>query len=74
MSGDKNTRFFHNSVKGRKNLNRILMLLDDLRVEHFSEASKGDIAVNFSENSLRVATPLTLKAFLKVLKAEYLLR
>ncbi|KAF3522987.1 hypothetical protein F2Q69_00048967 [Brassica cretica] len=36
-SGDKNTRFFHNSVKGRKNLNRILMLLDDLGVEHFSQ-------------------------------------
>ena len=28
-SGDKNTQYFHNSVKGRRNLNRILMLLDE---------------------------------------------
>lgn len=33
---DKNTKYFHNVVKGRKVKNKILMLLDELGNEHFS--------------------------------------
>ena len=34
--GDRNTSYFHNVVKGKKIRNNILMLKDDLGVEHFS--------------------------------------
>ena len=46
-SGDRNTKFFQNCVKGKRMQNRILMLLDEWGQEHFSEGSKGNIAVDF---------------------------
>lgn len=45
--GDKNTTYFHNFVKGRKIRNNILMLKNDLGIEHFSEGAKGQIAIYF---------------------------
>ncbi|KAG2295020.1 hypothetical protein Bca52824_041689 [Brassica carinata] len=35
--GDRNTKYFHNVVKGKKVQNRLLMLLDEAGEEHFSE-------------------------------------
>ncbi|KAL0847837.1 hypothetical protein Bca101_021084 [Brassica carinata] len=61
-SGDKNTRFFHNAVKGRKNLNSILMLLDNLGVEHFSEGAKGNIAVDFFRELFESSNPFDLES------------
>lgn len=46
-AGDLNTSFFHNSVKGKKIKNRVLMLLDEDGVEHFSEGAKGHIATEY---------------------------
>lgn len=40
-AGDRNTKFFHNCVKGRRIQNRILMLLDEMGHEQFSEGAKG---------------------------------
>lgn len=40
-TGDRNTRYFHNCVKGRKVKNRILMLKDEAGIEKFLEGSKG---------------------------------
>lgn len=42
--GDRNTAFFHNCVKGRKAKNRVLMLMDELGTEHYSEGAKGNVA------------------------------
>lgn len=41
-AGDSNTKYFHNCVKGRRIQNRILMLLDEMGHEHFSEGAKGN--------------------------------
>ncbi|KAL0751744.1 hypothetical protein Bca101_033747 [Brassica carinata] len=60
-SGDKNTQYFHNSMKGRKNLNRILMLLDDFGQEHFSEGAKGHIAAEYFRNLFLSANPFDLE-------------
>lgn len=62
-AGDRNSRFFHNSVKGRKNLNRILMLLDNMDREHFSEGAKGDIALAFFRDLFTSSNPHDLDSF-----------
>lgn len=36
ISGDMNTKYFHNIVKGMKSSNPKLMFFDDLGAEHFS--------------------------------------
>lgn len=46
-AGDRNTKYFHNCIKGRRVQNRILMLLDDMGREHFSEGGKGNLVVEF---------------------------
>ncbi|XP_033134315.1 uncharacterized protein LOC117127769 [Brassica rapa] len=56
-SGNRNTKFFHNCVKGKRHQNKILMLLDDLGREHFSEGSKGDIAVNYFRELFMSSNP-----------------
>lgn len=48
-AGDRNTKYFHNCVRGRRMQNQILMLLDNTGQEHFSEGAKGDIAGAFWE-------------------------
>lgn len=45
--GDRNTRFFHGSVKHSKMQNKILSLVDEHGIEQFSEGSKGNIAVEY---------------------------
>lgn len=59
--GDRNTKFFQNCVKGKCMQNRILMLLDDLGREHFSEGSKGNIAVDFFRELFRSSDPFDLE-------------
>lgn len=60
--GDLNTSFFHNSVKGRKMRNRVLILLDDHGVEHFSEGAKGHIATEYFRELFMSTNPCDLES------------
>lgn len=60
--GDRNTKYFHNVVKGRKVRNKILMLLDELGNEHFSEGSKGEIAVDYFRELFLSSNPADMEA------------
>ena len=46
-AGDRNTKFFQNSVKAARAKNNIEKLLNDRGEEVFSEAAKGDVAIEF---------------------------
>ena len=59
-AGDRNTKYFHNCVKGRRIQNHILMLLDDLGQEHFSEGAKGNLAVEFFRDLFTSSNPVDL--------------
>lgn len=48
--GDKNTRFFHASVKGSRARNEVDKLMDILGNLQSSEASKGEVAVQYFSN------------------------
>ena len=60
--GDRNTTYFHNVVKGRKIRNNILMLMNDLGVEHFSEGAKGQIAIDFFKDLFMSSNPVDLES------------
>lgn len=60
--GDRNTRYFHNCVKGRKVRNRVLMLMDNNGVEHFSEGAKGHIDVEYFRDLFMSTNPCDLEA------------
>lgn len=55
--GDRNTRYFYNVVKGKKVQNRLIMLFDEHGNEHFSEGSKGDIAVAYFRDLFMSSNP-----------------
>lgn len=61
-AGDRNTKYFHNCVKGRRMQNRILMLLDEAGQEHFSEGAKGNIAVEFFRDLFMSSNPFDLES------------
>lgn len=60
-AGDRNTKYFHNCVKGRRIQNRILMLLDEMGQEHFSEGAKGNIAVEYFRDLFTSSNPFDLE-------------
>lgn len=60
--GDKNTTFFHNSVKGRKIQNKVLMLRDDVGNELFSEGAKGNLAVEYFRDLFMSTNPHDLES------------
>ena len=61
-AGDRNTKYFHNSVKGRRIQNRILMLLDEHSQEQFSEGAKGNLAVEFFRDLFTSSNPSDLES------------
>ena len=69
-SGDLNTMFFHNCVKGKRLQNRILMLLDDLGQEHFTEGSKGNIALEYYRDLFRSSNPFDLESVFQGLNSR----
>lgn len=55
--GDRNTRFFHNSIKASRARNTIEKLANANGVEVFSEAAKGEVAVEFYTNLFKSSNP-----------------
>lgn len=45
--GDRNTNFFHESVKANKGKKNLKKLKDERGVERWSEAAKAQIAVDY---------------------------
>ena len=59
--GDRNSKYFHNVVKGKKVKNRLLMLFDEFGNEHFSEGSKGNIAAEYFRELFLSTNPYNLQ-------------
>lgn len=57
VKGDKNTKFFHASVKATRSRNGIKKLLGDDGIMSKSEASKGDVAVKYFQNLFKSSKP-----------------
>ncbi|XP_019092333.1 PREDICTED: uncharacterized protein LOC109129144 [Camelina sativa] len=57
LSGDKNTKYFHSSVKADRNKNALLKLIDGEGVTHRSEASKGDVAASYFQSMFSSSYP-----------------
>lgn len=60
--GDRNTAFFHNAVRGRRLKNKVLMLRDLSGQEHYSEGSKGNIAVEYYKDLFMSTNPMDLES------------
>ncbi|KAL1200002.1 hypothetical protein V5N11_007211 [Cardamine amara subsp. amara] len=55
--GDRNTKFFHGSVKRRRAQNTIPILINEEGVEQVAEGSKGEIAVEYFRNLFTSTKP-----------------
>lgn len=60
--GDKNTKFFHNSVKCRKTKSRIVMLKDEGNREQVSEGLKSQVAGEYYRNHFQSSDAANLEA------------
>lgn len=56
--GDKNSNFFHNSVKAARVKKSVDKLKNSEGVEVFSEAAKGDVAITFFTDLFRSSNPV----------------
>ncbi|KAF3519077.1 hypothetical protein DY000_02061498 [Brassica cretica] len=59
--GDKNTIFFHNSVKGKKIKNKVIMLQNESGTKFFSEGAKGNLAVDYYKELFLSTNPHDLE-------------
>ena len=68
--GDRNTTYFHNVVKGKKIRNKIMMLKDIFGNEHFTEGSKGNIAVEYFCDLFTSSNPVDLETLFEGFNAR----
>lgn len=68
--GDRNTNYFHNCVKGKQIKNKVLMLLDEMDIEQFSEGEKEEVAVNFYRDLFMSSNPFDLESIFEGLKPQ----
>ncbi|WZZ26944.1 hypothetical protein YC2023_010345 [Brassica napus] len=68
--GDRNTTYFHNVVKGKKIRNKIMMLKDIFGNEHFTEGSKGNIAVEYFRDLFTSSNPVDLETLFEGFNAR----
>lgn len=61
--GDRNTKFFHASVKATRNRNGVDKLIDELGNIHRAEASKGQVAVDYFSKLFKTSNPSNLSDF-----------
>ncbi|XP_010472440.1 PREDICTED: uncharacterized protein LOC104752070 [Camelina sativa] len=63
--GDKNTAYFHGSVKYKRLKNRLVSLIDKNGVECFEEGSKGDIAAEYFSQLFQTSNPTGIEDLLE---------
>lgn len=61
ICGDRNTKFYHASVKANRAKKRVLKLVDDQGVSHFSESAKGEVASNYFSDLFKSTNPTDFK-------------
>lgn len=57
IRGDRNTKFYHASVKANRARKRILKLVDDQGISHFSESAKGEVASAYFRELFKSSNP-----------------
>lgn len=57
ISGDQNSKFFHDSVKSSRNKNRIDKLIDANGITQKADASMGEVAIAFFSDLYKSSTP-----------------
>lgn len=62
-SGDKNTKYFHASVKAERSKNGLDKLLGEDGILHSSEASKGDVACSYFQKLFSSSFPADPQSF-----------
>ncbi|XP_048608923.1 uncharacterized protein LOC125584472 [Brassica napus] len=68
--GDRNTTYFHNVIKGKRIRNKIMMLKDIFGNEHFTEGSKGNIAVEYFRDLFTSSNPVDLETLFEGFNAR----
>ncbi|XP_010451797.1 PREDICTED: uncharacterized protein LOC104733977 [Camelina sativa] len=65
QAGDKNTAYFHGSVKYKRLKNRLTLLIDSNGVECFEEGSKGTIAAEYFSDLFQSSNPTNFEELLE---------
>ncbi|KAG7569427.1 Reverse transcriptase domain [Arabidopsis thaliana x Arabidopsis arenosa] len=64
LDGDKNTSYFHATVKSKRIRNALNVLLDENGIEHTLNREKGQIASAFFEKLFKSSSPCSVNALL----------
>lgn len=68
--GDRNSRFFHNSVKASRQRNSIVKLVNSDGVEVFSEPAKGEVATEFYARLFQSSNPSPFTSWFRDMRPQ----